>query len=149
MRTINFHKLLFVSLLSVATSVAAQAGAGPMGGAFGRELLRAEHLASELELNETQRSAVEQLTEQAQDQARPYARQMMEQRKAMRALKNAETFDESAVRAQAAKGAAIMTELMVIRARCEVEVQKLLSPQQREKIEKMHDYHRHKHHSGQ
>ena len=120
-----------------------------MGGPFDRASFRAEHLASELELNESQRSAVEQLMDQARDQARPYARQMMEQRKTMRALKNAPTFDESAVRAQAAKGAIIMTELMVIRARSEAEVRKLLSPQQREKMEKMHDRHHHKHHSGQ
>jgi len=145
MRTINFHKILFVSLLSVATSVGAQAGAGPMDGLFGRELFRAEHLASELELNETQRSAVDRLMDQAWDQARPYARQLMEQRKAMRALKHAETFDESAVRAQAVKGAALMTELIVIRARSEVEVRKLLTPQQREKMEKMHDRHHGKH----
>lgn len=139
MRTFNFHKNLCVTVLTVVTCVAAEAGAGPMGIHFGRDLFRAQHLASELELNETQRSAVERLMDQARAQSRPYVRQMMEQRVAVHALKNAESFDEAAVRAQATKGAAIMTELMVIHTRSEVEVRKLLSPEQRKKMEKMHD----------
>lgn len=41
------------------------------------------------------------------------------------------------------------TELMVIHTHSEVEVRKLLSPEQREKMEKMHDRRPHKHHGGQ
>ncbi len=74
--------------------------------------------------------------DQAREQSRPYVRQMMGQRVVMHALQNAESFDEAAVRGQAAKGAAIMIELMVIHTRSEVAVQKLLASKQREKMEK-------------
>lgn len=143
-----FNKLLtaIVAVLLLATvNVAAEPGGGPIGGPFARELFMAEKLASELELNDAQRSDVQRLMDQTRDQARPYVREMMEQRKAMHTLMVGETFDEAALRAQAAKGGAIMTELMVIRARSEVEVRKLLTPQQREKMEKMRKRHHHKH----
>ena len=141
----HFRKALLATLLMTAVSVAAEPGSGPMGSPFGRELFMTEHLASELELNDAQRSAVERLMDQARDQARPYVRQLMEQRKAMRDLLDGENFDEGAARAQATKRGAIMTELMVIHARSEVEVRKLLTAQQREKMQKIRERRHHQH----
>lgn len=145
MLLLNLRMALLATLLLAAASVVAEPGGGPMAGPFGRELFMTEHLASELALNDAQRSAVERLRDQARDQARPYVRQMIEQRKAMRALMEGENFDEGALRAQAAKGAAIMTELVVIQARSDGEIRKLLTPPQREKMQKMRERHHHKH----
>ena len=77
---------------------------GGPAGFYNRDLFSTERLATKLELSDTQRSAVEQLMDDSRKQARPYVRQLMAQRKAMRALSAAASFDEAAVRAQAAQG---------------------------------------------
>lgn len=136
--------LLAVTLASL-TSLGANAWAGPgggPGGPFGHDLFSAERLASELDLSDAQRSAVDQLMDNTREQARPYVRTLIAQHKAMRALVDAEPFDEAAVRRQAAEGMSAMTELAVIRARSEHELRKLLSPAQRDKLQDMHGRHR-------
>lgn len=60
----------------------------------------------------------------------------------MRALADAATFDEAAVRAQAAKTNAAMTELAVIHARSAFAIRQLLTPAQREQMQQMHQHHR-------
>ena len=129
--------LLAVAALSIGTLAWAGPGGGP-GGPFGRDLFSAEKLASELELTDTQRSAVEQLMDNMRNLARPHVRKLMAQHKAMRDLAGATTFDEAAVRKQAAEGAAATTELAVIHARNEFELRKLLTPAQRDKLNDMH-----------
>ena len=139
--------IVFCILLAVASSFAivnsasARPGGGPMGGPFGGELFRSERLAAELDLSDTQRSAVDHLMDEARQQARPYVRKMMEQHKAMAALMESENFDEGAIRAQAAQGATAMSELAVIHARNRHELRKLLSPAQREKMSHMRERH--------
>lgn len=141
------RKIIFCTLLCIASSLVlvnsawARPGGGPMGGPFGGELFKSERLAAELELSATQRSAVDRLMDDARQQARPYVRQMMEQHKVMAALMESENFDEQAIRAQAAQGAAAMSELAVIRARNMHELRKLLTPAQREKMSHMRQHH--------
>lgn len=133
--------LCVAGLLSLSAWAWAGPGAGP-GGPFGRDLFSAERFASELELSESQRSAVEQLMDNARKQARPHVRKLMEQHKAMRALSEGASFDEAAVRAQAAEGSSAMTELAVIHARNEFELRRLLTPAQRDKLKDLHGRHR-------
>ncbi len=139
LRNLSFAALCAASLFSAGPF--AWAGGGP-GGPFGHELFSTERLASELELTDTQRTAVEKLMDESRKQARPYVRQLMEQHKAMRALSASASFDEAAVRAQAAQGASIMTELAVLHARNDYELRKLLTPAQRDKMKEMHGRHR-------
>jgi Spy/CpxP family protein refolding chaperone len=142
MKSISLSNLSFVvwciASLLITTSLAWAGPGGEMGGPFGRDLFSTEHLASELELSDAQRTAVEQLMDDARKQARPYIHQLMEQHKAMRALLESDSFDEAAVRTQAAQGATVMTELAVIHARNVYELRKLLTPAQREKMKDMH-----------
>lgn len=101
--SLSFAAVCAASLLSAGSNAWAGGGGGP-GGFYNRDLFSTERLATKLELSDTQRSAVEQLMDDSRKQARPYVRQLMAQRKAMRALSAAASFDEAAVRAQAAQG---------------------------------------------
>lgn len=143
MKSSRLHSplLLALGLLSLVASAWAGPG-GPPEGPFGHDLFSAERLASELDLTDAQRSAVDALMDRTRADARPYVRTLMAQHKAMRALSEAETFDESAVRSQAAQGVAAMTELAVIHARTGFELRKLLTPAQRDKLNDMHGGHR-------
>ncbi len=95
-----------------------------MGGGFGDgpggELFFMERMAERLQLSDEQRVQVQQL---------------FEQRKAMRKLMEGDVFDESAARKLVSKQSAAMTELAVIRVRGRFEMQKLLTPEQREKMQ--------------
>ncbi|MBK6660759.1 MAG: Spy/CpxP family protein refolding chaperone [Proteobacteria bacterium] len=129
--------LCIVGVLGFGVSAWAGAGGGPRG-PFGGDLFSTERLASELALSDAQRDAVEQLMDETRKQARPYVRTLMAQHKAMRALSESDSFDENAVRQQAAQGVAAMTELAVIHARGGFELRKLLTPAQRDKLHDMH-----------
>ncbi len=135
--TLKFRSTLARGLSSGLMLVSSIVWAGPSdmpGGPFAHELFSSEHLASELNLSDTQRSAVENLMEDLRKQARPHVRTLVAQRRAMRALTESDTFDEAAVRAQAAQGAGAMTELAVLHARSDFEMGKLLTPAQREQM---------------
>ena len=127
--------------LLLASSIAWAGPTDMPGGPFARELFSSERLANELNLSDSQRSAVENLMEETRKQARPHVRTLLAQRQAMRALTEAETFDEAAVRAQAAQGTGAMTELAVLHARSDFEMDKLLTPDQREKMRKTRGRH--------
>jgi Spy/CpxP family protein refolding chaperone len=127
--------------LMLASSIAWAGPTDMPGGPFVRDLFSSERLANELNLSDTQRSAVETLMEDMRKQARPHVRTLLVQRQAMRALSESEIFDEAAVRAQAAQGSGAMTELAVLHARSEYEMGKLLTPAQREKMHKTRDRH--------
>lgn len=147
MKLMHCRTLSVASLLTALLAIGPRAWAGPhgaMGGPFGRDLFSIERLASELDLSDAQRTAAEKLLDEARLQARPYVRRLMEQRKAMRELSEAAAFDEAAVRALAAQGAAITTDLTVLRARTRHALRDVLTPAQREKVSELHR-HRGKH----
>ena len=128
--------LALLTLCLAFGAARAEPGPGFGGGDFvGRELFRFEHLADELDLDDRQRAAFEQLTSQARSDARPLVRRLVEQHRALRALTEAEVFDEAAVRAQAQSGTATMVELAVLHTRNLHALRALLTPAQREALE--------------
>lgn len=129
------------SLCAAASTFAGAVPGGPLSG-FGHDLLWQERMASELGLDDAQQSAIEQISNQTRADAKPFIKVMFEQHKTMRALADAATFDEAAVRAQAAKTNAAMTELAVIHARSALAIRQLLTPAQREQMQQMHQHHR-------
>lgn len=141
MQSFTLGKRLLIAcaaLLAWSGACVAQPPHGPMGEDFlGRDLFMFERMAAELELSDAQRQAVEQLATQAREAARPLVRQMIEQHRALRALEQADTFDEAAVRAQAAQGSAVMVELAVLHARNRHALRALLTPAQRERFDEM------------
>ncbi|MEM7543274.1 MAG: Spy/CpxP family protein refolding chaperone [Pseudomonadota bacterium] len=123
--------LIFAAAVSVVTF--STASAKPFG--FGGGMFFAEHIAAELDLDETQRDAVDGLFEAAKDQAKPHVRSMIELREEMKTLAKGDFFDETQVRGVATRKAEIMTELMVIRMRTQFQMRELLSDTQAEKLE--------------
>jgi protein CpxP len=110
------------------------------GSGFGRHQGK---MARILDLNETQQQQIQAILEEEREKTAPLRQQMSEYRDQLRQLKQSETFDEAAVRALAGKKAEVSTELMVSRARTHNRIQALLTPDQRERAEKlrpqMHD----------
>ncbi|MGB1879910.1 MAG: Spy/CpxP family protein refolding chaperone [Gammaproteobacteria bacterium] len=110
-----------------------------MGGGFGDgpggELFFMERMAERLELSDEQRVQVQQLFDKQREESRPFVRTMVKQRNAMLKLMEGDVFDESAARKLVSKQSAAMTELAVIRVRGRFEMQKLLTPEQREKMQ--------------
>lgn len=133
-----------VMALAVTAAWARDGGGSRGEGRFERRL---EHMARELGLSETQRVGVEGIMSAGREQAQPYVEQLKAARESMRPLIEAETLDESAVRALAASKGAAMVELAVIRARGRHQVRALLTPEQREQLEAIHarggEHHRH------
>jgi protein CpxP len=133
--------------LTLAFPALAHGGGRHHGGHWGKAHM--ERMAEKLGLTAEQRSAAERLHEQAREQSRPYVEQLGEQRSSMRALMEAETFDEAAVRDLMSKKQAAKTELGVIHARTRFEFGKLLTPEQREKLAEMkRGHHKHGHGHG-
>jgi len=143
LRSLSIAAVCALGVLTAGSQAWARPG-GAMGGPFAGDLFSTEKLAADLELSETQRSAVEHLMDESRKQARPYVRRLLEHHKAMRTLTEADSFDEAAVRSEATQGATAMTELAVLRARNLHELQKLLTPAQREKLQDRHGR-RHRH----
>lgn len=143
MKTISYKGIFIwgaaaLVLSALATSPSAARG-GHMQGGFDGDLFRSEHMASELELTDAQRVEFERIMNDGRGTARPHVQQMIEVRKAMRQLMDAESFDEAAVRLLAAKKNASMTELMVIRVRKRFEFKSLLTAEQKEKLQHLHE----------
>ncbi|MGR8919379.1 MAG: Spy/CpxP family protein refolding chaperone [Gammaproteobacteria bacterium] len=113
---------------------------GPHHGGFGAgmagDLFHLEHLAQRLELDDAQRAQIEQLAAASRERLKPHVRHMVEARHALRELTRADTFDEGAVRALAARSTGAMTELMVERSRQQHAVRAVLTPEQRARLDR-------------
>ncbi len=90
-----------------------------------------------LGLSEAQQTQIQTILEAERTKAEPLRKQLQDSREQMRKLAQAETFDEAAVRALAAKKAEVNVELMVSRARTQNLVQAVLTPEQRELANKI------------
>lgn len=94
-------------------------------------------MARALDLSEEQQSKIQTIITEERQKVEPLRAQMAETRDEMRKLSNAESFDETAVRALAEKKAKIQTELSVAKARTHNLIQAELTPEQRELAEKL------------
>ncbi|OHB25410.1 MAG: hypothetical protein A2X84_14165 [Desulfuromonadaceae bacterium GWC2_58_13] len=104
------------------------------GSGSGRHLAK---MARVLDLSEDQQTQILAIVEEERTKTEPLRRQMAENRDQLRQLTHADTFDEAAVRALAAKKAEIGAELMVSRARTQNRIQAQLTPEQRLLAEKV------------
>lgn len=94
-------------------------------------------MARALDLSEEQQTKIRTIIDEERQKVDPLRAQLAETRDEMRKLSNAESFDESAVRALAEKKAKIQTELSVAKARTHNLIQAELTPEQRAQAEKM------------
>ncbi len=125
--------------LWVLTTSPLAARGGYMKGGHGDGLFQIERIANELELTDEQRAEFERIESNGREAARSHVQDMIEVRKAMQQLLDADTFDEAAVRSLASRKSASMMELTIIRARKRFEFKSLLTSEQKEKLNHMHE----------
>lgn len=106
-------------------------GPGGPGGMFGHGLRR---IREALGLTDTQVQQIHDILKANRAQVQPLVQSLMTEKRAERALIQAPTVDEPAIRAQAAKVAAIEADLAVLHARIASQIRGLLTPEQIQKI---------------
>jgi Spy/CpxP family protein refolding chaperone len=114
-------------------------GFGP-GGPGGRGGPRGiDGMIFRLDLTGEQKEQLKAIREEAMTAAKPYEEQARAADDKIRAMVEAGTFDEDAVRTLATGQAKASIELRVIQARVEVNSLKVLTAEQRAELQKMHD----------
>ncbi|RME35579.1 MAG: periplasmic heavy metal sensor [Gammaproteobacteria bacterium] len=96
-----------------------------------------EKLADELDLSPEQRDRIRELMEQQRPQMRAWREAMRDTHRRLRELERAPTFDEQAIRQLAEQQARTMAEMRVEKAKMHHEIARLLTPEQRERFERM------------
>ena len=125
--------------LTATTLVVKAHAAAPPGGLLGGEFPAhgrfLERLAS-LGITEDQRDKIRAILREAQPKAQPLVKQFVMEKRAMRSLvlKGA---SETEIRAQAAKVAAVGTDLAVLKAQVAPQIRAVLTPEQQKKVEAM------------
>ena len=129
-------KSLVVGITLLASTGLAQASNPGSWDGEGRPPI-AHHLkkmARELGLSPQQKQQVQDIFKKNKPQAQPLFQNLVTEKRALRALIQAETIDEAAIRAQSAKVAAIQADLAVQRAQTAQELRTVLTPEQIEKF---------------
>ena len=125
---------LGVALATGAAGLQARGGHDHVVGPFGGSPISEARIAQKMGLNEEQRAQIDEITSAARSAMRPFANQLVESRRAMRAM---EEFDETEYRRLAKLAADARVEMQVIRARSKSEINALLSPEQQQMFAKM------------
>ena len=99
----------------------------PPGGNHGSHFKK---MAKELQLTDQQKQQLKEIFAKNRPQAEPLMKQMQAERRALRALIQADTIDEAAIRAQSAKVAAVEADMAVHHARVAKEIRAILTPEQ-------------------
>jgi protein CpxP len=129
---------------AAAAQVSGRHGHGEGQHERGQHLLA--RLTKNLGLSEQQKSQVAALFKENQAQAKPLYAGMKAERGALRTLVHSGSADEAAIRAQSAKVAAIQADLAVQRAKGARQLQALLTPEQRTKLQGLMAEREKKHH---
>lgn len=114
--------------------------------------VRIESMTEHLGLTPDQQVQVRAILDQAQPALKDLRDKMGENRKQLQALTQAEAADEAAVRALADQQGKLKAEMIVQRSRMQVEINKVLTPEQREQWKDMRPSegwgHKHGHEHG-
>lgn len=103
---------------------------GPAKGRFAQKL-------AQLGVTDDQKTQVKAILRNHQPTAGPLIKQVVTERRALRDAIRAETIDEAAIRAQAAKVASLEADLAVQRAHVAHEIRAVLTPGQWQKLKDM------------
>jgi Spy/CpxP family protein refolding chaperone len=104
-----------------------------VGFAKGRFALRLK----QLEVTADQKAEVKTILRKYQPTVGPLIKQVVTERRALRDIIRAETIDETAIRAQAAKVASLEADLAVQRAHVSHDIRAVLTPDQLQKLKDM------------
>lgn len=91
-------------------------------------------MTKELGLTSQQQESITAVFEKSRAGSKPLMEQMRTERRALHALIHAASVDEAAIRAQAAKVAALQADLAVLRAHTGQEIRAILTPEQAKKF---------------
>ena len=129
------NSILKSLVVAVATAVAlssapitAQAFMGDDGAPQGGRHFK--KMATELGLSAQQKQEIKDILKRNHPQTQPMMTQLLIERRALRALVQAEVIDEGAIRTQSAKVATIEADLAFHRAQVAQEMRKVLTPEQ-------------------
>ncbi len=127
----------------LAGAVFAYAAPGRHGGigTMGNPGKRLEMLAGYLDLTDAQREKAKVLARQAMDTARPVLDQLKQQHEAMRAAVQANK-PEAEITQLATTQGALVGQLIGIHAKAMAQFYSLLTPEQQQKADKLHDHFR-------
>lgn len=134
-----------LGVLSVTGSAAAE-GHKRGGGLFGSEMHQAR-MARMLDLSDEQRTQMQSIIDGARAEARRIAEGMVASHGQLREVVRSGTFDETKVSELAAAQGELMADKIVLKTRVRMQIQSILNPEQRERMEEMHAKRR-KHGSG-
>ncbi len=135
----------FLIPVILATALIAPGTASASGGGARTESRRsmvAEHgpvdrireRIEQFDLDNTQRTRIDQILERYRPRLRDMVEEMREERRKLRELSQADTFDENRARDLADRLARTITGLMVAKARMRHEIGQQLTPAQRERL---------------
>lgn len=126
-----FRSMIVVAALAVSAAVVqaepfqcGQCDGPPPAGRHFRKITK------ELGLTADQKTQVQDIFRKRHEEARPIHEKLAVERKAEQALIQADTLDEAAIRAQAAKVAALHADMAVHRAQVSQDLRKVLTPEQ-------------------
>ena len=105
-------------------------GVGTTNGRFGRRL-------AQLGVTDSQKAQVKAILRSYQPTVGPLVKELMIERRALRDIIRAQTVDETAIRAQAAKAASLEADLAVQRAHVAHDIRAVLTPEQLQKLKQM------------
>jgi protein CpxP len=132
--------MIIVTALALSAGVAlaeqAACGNGDAPAHIGKHFKK---LSKELGLTADQKAQVQDIFKKGHEDAKPILDKLATERRAERALVQADTIDEAAIRAQAAKVASLHADLTVHRAHVAQELRKVLTPEQFAKFKAMQD----------
>ena len=141
MKTLSAVLLAGALTLALSTSALADFGGGPRGGfgpggpGFGGPELMLEHMADHLDLDDTQRSTVQNIFEAA----RPEFQALREQARANRQALQALDAGDPAVNDIAASNGELATQGTLLAHRVRNEIRAVLTDEQIEKLERSRD----------
>ena len=89
-----------------------------------------KQMAKDLQLTQQQQQQLKEIFAKNRPQGEPLRKQFMEERRVLRALTEADTIDDAAIRAQVAKMSAVAADMAVHRAHVAREIRAILTPEQ-------------------
>ena len=132
-----------VAITGALAAVNPVAARGPHeGGGLFAPSFKMARMARHLDLSDEQRTQVKVIRDSTRPEADRFADAMLENREAMKRLQQSGAFDEAQVREVAERRGALIVEMTVLKARVHSQIQAILTPEQRERMQEMRARHR-------
>ena len=122
-------------------------GHGPHGGGMHGHGEFLAHMIHRLDLTDAQRDQIHQIMQKTQQETEPSREAMRAAHEVLADLMHAEVYDEASIRAAAEQVAAAQAEMIVAHARALRDARNVLTPEQLEQFQQMHE--RRREHKGE